>query len=60
MYKFLYKLYKNILNYLINLYKNIDKKCLIVISIIYLSVFIWFYNIGFYNLYISWKKLGLI
>ena len=55
-----YRLFISIINNLIKLYKNIDKKCLTVICIVYFSVFIWFYNIGFYNIYISWKRLGLI
>ena len=55
-----YHIFNSIINNLIKLYKNIDKKCLTVICIVYFSVFIWFYNIGFYNIYISWKRLGLI
>ena len=56
----LYKLFNNIIKAIKNLYINIDKKSLIVILIVYLSVFIWFYNTGFYKIYLSWKKLGLI
>ncbi len=53
----MFRIFCNILK---KLYKNIDKKCLIIIGIVYFSVFIWFYNKGFYNIYISWKKLGII
>ena len=42
----MFRIFCNILK---KLYKNIDKKCLIIIGIVYFSVFIWFYNKGFYK-----------
>ena len=53
-------LFQIIINRIKGIYKNIDTKCLILIGLIYLSVFVWFYNTGFYKIYISWRNLGLV
>lgn len=56
----LYLIYNKIIKLLKNIYEDRNKRCLVVIFLIYSSVLIWFYKLGFRNIWKEWKKLGLV
>ena len=60
----LFIIYNKILKLLKNIYDDRNKRCIVVIFLIYLSILIWFYKLGFRKIWkvfrISLKKLKLI
>ena len=53
-------IYNKIIKILKNIYEDRNKRCLVVIFLIYSSVLIWFYKLRFRNIWKEWKKLGLV
>ena len=53
-------IYNKIIKILKNIYEDRNKRCLVVIFLIYSSVLIWFYKLGYRNIWKEWKKLGLV
>ena len=56
----LYLIYNKIIKLLKNIYEDRNKRCWVVIFLIYSSILIWFYKLGFCKIWKEWKKLGLV